>query len=195
MIAVIRPALALFALFTLLTGVAYPLAVTAFAGAVFPAQAAGSLIEKDGMIVGSALIGQRFADPKYFHPRPSAAGDDGYDGSSSSGSNLGPLSAKLIERARGDVARFREGAPAGVIPADAVTASGSGLDPHVAPAYARAQIARVAKARGAPQPVIAAIVDAHLERRAFGLLGEPRVNVLQLNLALDQQRPARGVSQ
>lgn len=195
MIAAIRPVLALFALLTLLTGVAYPLAVTAIAGAAFPVQAAGSLIEKDGKTVGSALIGQRFADPKYFHPRPSSAGDDGYDASSSGGSNQGPISAKLIERVKGDIASFREDAPTGAIPADAVTASGSGLDPHISPANARTQIARIAKARGAPQPAIAAILEAHLEPRYFGLLGEPRVNVLLLNLALDKARPARGVTQ
>ncbi len=194
MIAQFRPAIALFALFTLLTGVAYPMAVTAVAGVFFPDQAEGSLVRRDGKVVGSALIGQRFVDPRYFHPRPSAAGDDGYDASASSGSNLGPLSAKLIDRAKGDIEAFRADTPAGSIPADAVTTSGSGLDPHISPANAKAQIMRVAKARGASPAWVAALVAEHLEGRPLGFLGEPRVNVLALNLALDAARPIRGGS-
>jgi K+-transporting ATPase ATPase C chain len=181
----LRPAIALLVIFTALTGVAYPLALIGIARVLLPAQAAGSQIVRDGKVVGSRLIGQSFTSGRYFHGRPSAAGETGYDASSSSGSNLGPLSRKLLERVASDVANLRkEGAT--VIPADAVTASGSGLDPHISPAYAELQIARVAKARGMSPDRVRDIVAQNIMRSFVGLIGEPRVNVLLLNLALDR---------
>ncbi|MBZ5728058.1 MAG: potassium-transporting ATPase subunit KdpC [Acidobacteriia bacterium] len=177
----------------ILTGVAYPLLVTGLARVFFRNQAEGSLIRANGKIVGSELIGQRFTRPEYFHGRPSAAGKDGYDGLASGGSNLGPTNQALIDRVQADVKKFREENPAytGPIPADLVTASGSGLDPHISPASAEAQVARVAAARGVSLEAIRQFVAAQTEGRQFGILGEPRVNVLKLNLALDQAAPIK----
>jgi len=181
----LRPAITMLIVFTALTGLAYPLALTGIANVLFPERASGSQIRRDGNVVGSQLIGQTFASSRYFHGRPSAAGQTGYDASASSGSNLGPLSKQLLERVRNDVAKLRE-AGAAEIPADAVTASGSGLDPHISPAYAELQIATVAKARGASPDRIRALVAQGTDRPSLGFIGEPRVNVLLLNLALDQ---------
>ena len=178
-----------------LTGVLYPLVVTALAQSLFPHKANGSLLSRDGRTVGSALIGQRFVDPAYFQGRPSAAGAEGYDASASGGSNLGPTSRRLRERVSADLARLREWNPmaTGPVPAELVTASGSGLDPHLSPDAARWQAPRVAAARGVPVGTVDSLIGAATEPRGFGLLGEPRVNVLLLNLALDRRLgpPAR----
>jgi K+-transporting ATPase ATPase C chain len=173
-------------LFTLITGLAYPLVVTGLTHVMFPHQANGSLIEAQGKPVGSSLIGQKFTRPEYFHGRP-----DGYDGLSSGGPNLGPTSQKLVDRVRDDAKRFRDENPqaTGPLPADLVTASGSSLDPHISPASADVQVARVASARNLSPERLRELVAVHTEGRTFGILGEPRVNVLELNLALDQAAP------
>jgi len=178
----LRPAIVLTVVFTVLMGLAYPFAITGVAQVIAPEAAGGSVIVRDGKAVGSALVGQAFASDAYFWPRPSAAGANGYDGASSSGSNLGPTSAKLMERVKAEAARYPGEAP---VPADAVTASGSGLDPDISPENARRQAGRVALARDVDAATIEQLIDAHTEGRALGFIGEPRVNVLKINLALD----------
>jgi len=188
MISHLRPALVMLALFTLLTGLIYPLAITGMAQVLLPSGANGSLVVRANQVVGSELIGQTFSSDRYFWPRPSAAGETGYDAAGSSGSNLGPLSKKLINRVEGDEAALRKlGAMS--IPVDAVTTSASGLDPHISPTYAALQIARVSAARNMPEARVRAVVATTIERPALGVLGEPRINVLRLNLALDAALP------
>ncbi|GGE23217.1 potassium-transporting ATPase KdpC subunit [Aureimonas endophytica] len=180
----LRPALAGLGCFTVLLGLAYPLAMTGIAQRLFPDAANGSLVTRDGVPVGSSLIGQAFAAPIYLHPRPSAAGT-GYDGTASSGTNLGPTSAKLAERLKADGAALKAETGAGLLPADAITTSGSGLDPDISPAFAALQAPRIASARRIDLREVKRIIAAGTAGRTFGLLGEPRVNVLAVNLALD----------
>jgi K+-transporting ATPase ATPase C chain len=177
---------------TILFGLVYPLVFTGLAEVLFPHQANGSLVAVNGKVVGSELIGQNFTKPGYFHGRPSAAGTNGYDAANSGGSNLGPTNQKLIDRVKTDVQKFRAENPSytGPIPADLLTSSASGLDPHISPASAEAQVARVAKARGVAPERIAQLVARHTEGRQWGVFGEPRVNVLLLNVDLDQAVPA-----
>lgn len=190
MLSQLRPAVTLLGSFTLLLGILYPLAMTSIAGAVFPAQAHGSVVMRDGQAVGSSLIAQGFTQGRYLQPRPSAAGTgNGYDASSSSGSNLGPTSAKLADRLKTDGEAMRAATGASTLPADAITTSGSGLDPDISPAYAELQVARIAGARTLPEAEIRRVIAQNTTGRTFGFLGEPRVNVLAVNLALDALTP------
>jgi potassium-transporting ATPase KdpC subunit len=194
----IRPAIVFLIALTLITGVAYPFAVTGIARVLFPKQSQGSLIEREGKVVGSALIGQEFKGDGYFHARPSAtvAPDPNdpaktvaapYNAANSGGSNLGPTNKALVERVRSDVEKLKQENASTEVPLDLVTTSGSGLDPHISPAAAFFQVSRVAKARNMPEDSVRRLVDEHIEGRTLGLLGEPRVNVLALNLALDRE--------
>lgn len=189
MIQSIRPALAMMVLFTILTGLIYPFAILGIGQTVFPAAANGSLIVRDGTVVGSSLIGQPFSDARYFWPRPSAAGS-GYDAANSSGSNLGPTSQKLVDRTEETIAALRGAGVEGPLPGDAATASGSGLDPEISPAYGMLQAARVATARSLEPAAVEALVVANTETPLLGFFGESRVNVLKLNIALDALAPA-----
>ncbi len=188
----LMPAIRVTLVLTILTGAFYPALVTGLAKAIFPHQANGSLIEANGKVIGSELIGQKFTKPEYFQGRPSAAGD-GYDAANSGGSNLGPTNQKLADRIKADSEKFRKENPdfQGPIPADLLTTSASGFGPDLSPASALAQAPRVAKARGVPADAMEKLVNEHIEGRQLGFLGEPRVNVLKLNLALDLQFPRK----
>jgi len=192
----IRPALVVLVVLTVVTGLIYPLAITGIVGVLFPAQAAGSLIEQDGKVIGSALIGQAFTSDKYFHGRPSATNtpdpndstknvDAPYNAANSGGSNLGPTSKALADRLKGDVEKLKDENGSAAVPIDLVTTSASGLDPEISPEAALFQVRRVAKARGLPEARVQELIQSRVQGRLFGLLGEPRVNVLKLNLALD----------
>jgi K+-transporting ATPase ATPase C chain len=186
----LRPAILITFILTIITGILYPLAVTGIAQTIFHKQANGSLIERDGKVIGSEIIGQNFTKPEYFHPRPS---QNSYDAANSGGSNLGPTNPALADRLKKDGEQFRKDNPdyTGAIPADAITASGSGLDPEISPANALAQTARVAKARGASADAVQSLIAVNTQGRDLGVLGEPRVNVLKLNMALDQAYPLK----
>ncbi|MBX9456866.1 MAG: potassium-transporting ATPase subunit KdpC [Rhizobium sp.] len=186
---ILRPAISLMVLFTLLLGLGYPLAITGIAQLAFPFQANGSLVRNGDRVIGSELIGQTSASDTYFWPRPSATGDSPYNAGASSGTNLGPTSAKLKSMVAAEVEKLRNSGIRTPVPADAATYSGSGLDPHISPDYARLQIPRIAKARGIPEARLNDILGRHIEGPSLGFIGEPRVNVLLLNLALDSERP------
>jgi K+-transporting ATPase ATPase C chain len=189
MLSQLRASIVMMALFTLVFGLAYPLAMTGVAGLIFPGQAGGSLVrDAHGQVIGSALIAQGFAKPEYLHPRPSAAGN-GYDPTNSGGSNLGPMDQKLIDRVKGDAATIAKDDGPGVIPPDAVTTSGSGLDPDVSPDNAYLQAARIAAHRGEPVSDVLAIIDSETHHPVLGFIGEPTVNVLAVNRALDARYP------
>ena len=192
----IRPALVILFALTVITGLAYPLAMTGVAGVLFPAQASGSLVEQDGKVIGSALVGQNFTSEKYFHGRPSATTPDPkdpsktieapYNAANSGGSNLGPTSKALAERLKGDVDKLKEENPGAPVPVDLVTTSASGLDPDISPEAASFQVSRIAKARGLAEGQIQGLIQSRIQGRFLGLLGESRVNVLELNIALDR---------